>query len=161
MTIGYCAGNMPSIVSKAESASIPIIGSIVLALQSILVDRNDPKSKQHTIKLIKQRSEDSRWGPILIFPEGTTTNGKSLITFKHGAFEPGLPIQPIFMKYSFKYFDPTYAIGVNAAMLCFQMMCQFVNHVTVTFLPTYYPNEDEKQDAQLYANNVRKYMIQK
>ena len=31
----------------------------------------------------------------LIFPEATCTNGKALITFRCGAFSPGVPVQPV------------------------------------------------------------------
>ena len=36
---------------------------------------------------------------LLIFPEGTTTNGRLLITFKSGAFIPGVPVQPCVISY--------------------------------------------------------------
>lgn len=36
---------------------------------------------------------------VLIFPEGTCTNRSCLITFKHGAFYPGVPVQPVCIRY--------------------------------------------------------------
>jgi hypothetical protein len=36
---------------------------------------------------------------VLIFPEGTCTNRSCLITFKPGAFYPGVPIQPVCIRY--------------------------------------------------------------
>lgn len=36
---------------------------------------------------------------IIIFPEGTCTNRSCLITFKQGAFYPGVPIQPVCIRY--------------------------------------------------------------
>ena len=38
------------------------------------------------------------------------------------------------------------------------LLCQFVNHVEVTRLPIYYPNQQEKDDPKLFADNVRKFM---
>lgn len=36
---------------------------------------------------------------IIIFPEGTCTNRSCLITFKPGAFYPGVPVQPVCIRY--------------------------------------------------------------
>lgn len=35
----------------------------------------------------------------MIFPEGTCTNRSCLITFKCGAFYPGVPVQPVCIRY--------------------------------------------------------------
>lgn len=37
--------------------------------------------------------------PILLFPEGTTTNGDYLLPFRTGAFIAGVPVQPTILKY--------------------------------------------------------------
>jgi len=36
---------------------------------------------------------------VMIFPEGTCTNRSCLITFKSGAFYPGVPVQPVCIRY--------------------------------------------------------------
>lgn len=52
------------------------------------------------MELIKSRVNDAQvWPPIIIFPEGTTTNQEALISFKAGAFVPGVPVQPMTIKY--------------------------------------------------------------
>ena len=38
------------------------------------------------------------------------------------------------------------------------LLCQFVNYMEVTQLPTYYPSQQEKDDPKLYASNVRRLM---
>lgn len=38
--------------------------------------------------------------PLLLFPEGTTSNGHFLLPFKTGAFLAGLPLRPVVMRYS-------------------------------------------------------------
>ena len=40
-------------------------------------------------------SHNYRQGPIVIFPEGTTTNGTCLLHFKKGAFVPLVDVVPI------------------------------------------------------------------
>lgn len=68
--------------------------------QPIYVCREDPNSRQTTIKEIIERANSKEdWPQILIFPEGTCTNRTSLIQFKPGAFYPGVPIQPVLVRY--------------------------------------------------------------
>uniref|UniRef100_A0A6B2L2F7 EF-hand domain-containing protein n=1 Tax=Arcella intermedia TaxID=1963864 RepID=A0A6B2L2F7_9EUKA len=157
---------IPCGISRVENLSLPVFSSVLKATQSILVDRNDVSSRKDTKDQIHNRAqkaaEDSRYFPILIFPEGTTTNGKSLICFKIGAFSSGLPVQPVCLSYPNRYCDVSWTM--NAPNIFFQMikmMSQFANYMKVDFLPPYYPNEQEKSDPQLYANNVRKLMAEK
>ncbi len=37
--------------------------------------------------------------PMLLFPEGTTTNGRFMLPFKSGAFLAGAPLQPVVLRY--------------------------------------------------------------
>ena len=57
--------------------------------------------------LIKQRCdfimEGKKFSPILIFPEGTTTNGKYIISFKRGAFAHMFPVKIFGLKYDARY----------------------------------------------------------
>ena len=39
------------------------------------------------------------WGQLVIFPEGATSNRKAILNFKPGGFIPGVPVQPIVIKY--------------------------------------------------------------
>ena len=38
------------------------------------------------------------------------------------------------------------------------LLCQFINHLEVVWLPVYVPSEEEKADPKLYASNVPKLM---
>ncbi len=85
---------LPSAVSRVENARIPFIGALVRAAQPILVQREDHKNKLQVINEIKKRSApNADWPQLVIFPEGTTTNRSCLITFKPGAFIPGVAVQ--------------------------------------------------------------------
>lgn len=68
------------------------------------MQREDPDSRQNTIREIvaRARSEDD-WPQVVIFSEGTCTNRQALIQFKPGAFYPGVPIQPVLLKYPNNY----------------------------------------------------------
>ncbi len=67
---------------------------IVVLFEALFVDLGSKNVLKNVRALIKKRASDglgdeSRpgWRQLLIFPEGTTTNGRSLIKFKTGAFE--------------------------------------------------------------------------
>lgn len=76
---------LPTAISRAENGRIPIMGRVVRAVQPILVRREDVNNKQITVQTIIDRSDPkSDWPQVLIFPEGTTTNGSCLINFKPG-----------------------------------------------------------------------------
>lgn len=77
-----------------------MLAELISYTQPVYVWREDPNSRQNTIKEICRRttSEDN-WQQVLIFPEGTCSNRTSLIKFKPGAFYPGVPIQPVCIRY--------------------------------------------------------------
>ena len=60
------------------------------------------------MELIKQRCDfimiGKKFPSILIFPEGTTTNGKYIISFKRGAFAHMFPVKIFCLKYDARYF---------------------------------------------------------
>lgn len=153
---------LPSSVSKDANAKIPLIGRLILSTQPILVSREDSKNKSHTINEIKKRaSPQSEWPQTLVFPEGTTTNRTCLITFKPGAFIPGRPVQPVVVKYNNRLDTITWTWQGPGAVKClFYTICQFNNKMEITYLPVYTPNENEKNDAKLFACNVRDKMAE-
>jgi lysophosphatidylcholine acyltransferase/lyso-PAF acetyltransferase len=54
------------------------------------------------LEIIKERqmlAEQGKTPPILIYPEGATTNGEALVYFAKGAFASLRPVQPILIKY--------------------------------------------------------------
>ncbi|KNC53907.1 lysophosphatidylcholine acyltransferase 2 [Thecamonas trahens ATCC 50062] len=147
----------PSGVSAAENARVCFVGAIIRASQAILVDRGDPESRRAVMDQIRMRAEsDEPWPATLLFPEGTCTTGNALITFKAGAFVPGVPVQPVALKYQFSHFDPSWVpTGPGKAYLFWRILCQFVNRVHITYLPVYSPSREEKSNAKLFGANVR------
>uniref|UniRef100_A0AAX7U395 EF-hand domain-containing protein n=1 Tax=Astatotilapia calliptera TaxID=8154 RepID=A0AAX7U395_ASTCA len=127
---------LPSTVSRVENLATPIFGRFLRSLQPVLVSRTDPDSRKNTINEINRRAKSGgQWPQVLIFPEGTCTNRSCLITFKQGAFIPGVPVQPVLLRYPNK----------------------LVSRV-VTFLPPHIPTEEEKKSPALFASRVRETM---
>lgn len=150
-----------SVVSKADARHYPLYGKVITYTQPVYVDRGDKKSKKNTIEEIRRRAldPDEGWDQIVIFPEGTCTNRKSLITFKPGAFHPGLPVQPVCIRYPNKIDTLTWSWrGESIIKLLWLSLCQLSYNFEVELLPVYVPSEAEQQDAKLYAFNVRRVM---
>lgn len=145
----------PSIVAKKSMAKAPVFGILAHLAQCIFVDRDDPDSRARTRVAIEERARTPGYPPLLIFPEGTCTNGSCFISFRPGAFNPGVPVQPVLLEYSYRYLNPSSrGAGCNLLLL----MLQFANHVKLTILPPYLPSKEEVDDAVLFGNNVREVL---
>ncbi|XP_075158908.1 lysophosphatidylcholine acyltransferase [Haematobia irritans] len=159
-SIVVVATGPPAIVAKQETSDIPLLGKIINYAQPIYVQREDPNSRQNTIREIvdRARSEED-WPQVAIFAEGTCTNRQALIKFKGGAFYPGVPVQPVLIKYPNKYDTFTWTWdGPGVLRLLWLTMASFYSRCEIEFLPVYNPSEEEKANPNLYAKNVREVM---
>uniref|UniRef100_A0A3Q2ZR00 Lysophosphatidylcholine acyltransferase 4 n=1 Tax=Kryptolebias marmoratus TaxID=37003 RepID=A0A3Q2ZR00_KRYMA len=131
-----CPTQLATVVSRSENTKLPVIGALLEFNQSVLVTRKDPESRKRAVaELIERLTSKGYWPQMLMFPEGTTTNGRALIKFKPGAFLAGVPVQPVLLRYPNKLVSKTNG-----------------------FLPVYNPSEEERKDPNLYADNVQKLM---
>lgn len=151
---------MCSMVAKLESRSIPIWGTLIDFIRPVFVFRSDQDSRRKTVEEIKRRAQSGgEWPQIMIFPEGTCTNRSGLIIFKAGAFIPGLPVQPVVLRYPNKLDTITWTWkGPGAFKILWLTLCQPHNPLEIEYLPVYSPSDEEKENPALFANNVRKLM---
>uniref|UniRef100_A0A182UJ19 Phospholipid/glycerol acyltransferase domain-containing protein n=1 Tax=Anopheles melas TaxID=34690 RepID=A0A182UJ19_9DIPT len=160
IVVAYCGPS--TVVAKSKAADLPIIGKIIDITQPIYVCREDPNSRHITRHLIIERvisKED--WPQILIFPEGTCSNGHAVVQFKPGAFGPGLPVQPVAIRYPNRTNTVSWTWeGPGVPVLLWRTLTALHTGLEINFLPVYYPNEQERNDAKLYALNVRNYIAQ-
>ena len=129
--------------------------------QSLFVCREDPQSRQKTVKQIVERSQDDNaWPQLLIFPEGSTSNRKALMFFKPGAFVPGKPVQPILIRYPNKVDTVTWTWDQphGSKSILWLTLTQPFSRASIEFLDVYHPSPEEVQDPKLYASNVRNVM---
>ena len=121
-------------------------------LGCIFVDRTDPASRAKARSAIQARSSGKAAGPpLVIFPEGTTSNGLSLLAFERGAFVGGHPVSPLAISYPKGQHKPDALFSMETVFAIMRP----VNRMHVTFLPRYIPSYAEQQDAALYAEHVR------
>lgn len=151
---------MASVVMKTESKDIPVWGTLVKFIRPVFVSRSDQNSRRKTVEEIRRRAcSGGEWPQIMIFPEGTCTNRSSLIAFKPGAFIPGVPVQPVVLRYPNEMDTISWTWqGPGAFKILWLTLCQFHNPVEIEYLPTYTPSEEEKRDPALFASNVRRIM---
>uniref|UniRef100_A0A1J3EWZ3 Lysophospholipid acyltransferase LPEAT1 n=1 Tax=Noccaea caerulescens TaxID=107243 RepID=A0A1J3EWZ3_NOCCA len=158
----HMSASFPSFVAKRSVGKLPLVGLISKCLGCVFVQREakspDFKGVSGTVNERVREAHRNKSAPtIMLFPEGTTTNGDYLLTFKTGAFLAGTPVLPVILKYPYERFSAAWDTISGARHIVF-LLCQFVNHLEVIRLPVYYPSQEEKDDPKLYASNVRRLM---
>ncbi|XP_042054823.1 lysophospholipid acyltransferase LPEAT2-like isoform X1 [Salvia splendens] len=143
----------PTIVSADTHDSMPFVGTIIRAMQVIYVDRFSKSSRKHAVNEIKRKASCNWFPRVLLFPEGTTSNGRVLLSFQIGAFIPGYPVQPVAVRYPYVHFDQSWG-NITLAMLMFRMFTQFHNFMEVEYLPLVYPNENRKENAVHFSQRT-------
>ncbi|MDY7561770.1 lysophospholipid acyltransferase family protein [Pseudomonas sp. 10B1] len=89
-----------SFLSKAEVRNWPVAGWLALKAGTLFIRRGSGDSRLVLGKMTEHlQGKDA----LMIFPEGTTTDGRSLRTF-HGrmlasAIDAGVPLQPVAIRY--------------------------------------------------------------
>ncbi|KAM8900346.1 lysophospholipid acyltransferase LPCAT4 isoform 2-T2 [Spinachia spinachia] len=151
---------LATVVSRSENTSLPVVGALLEFNQAVLVSRKDPESRRRAVAQVTERlTSGGYWPQMLMFPEGTTTNGSTLIKFKPGAFLAGLPVQPVLLRYPNRLDTVRWTYkGTSWAEALWYTTSQFYTNVTVEFLPVYSPTPEEKADPNLYADNVQRLM---
>eukprot|EP00920_Eleutheroschizon_duboscqi_P042037 GHVT01100731.1.p2 GENE.GHVT01100731.1~~GHVT01100731.1.p2 ORF type:complete len:183 (+),score=8.45 GHVT01100731.1:1547-2095(+) len=77
-----------------------------------MVDRDHVEDRRNAVRAIAERqnllisTDEEAISPLVIFPEGTTTNGQQILPFKLGAFKNLTPVTPVLLVYKFKTFSP-------------------------------------------------------
>ena len=90
---------------------------------------------------------------LLVFPEGTTTNGRQVLQLRTGAFVAGLPVQPVLFKYPWKHRNPMFTSGFFSTG--WRMMTSWFNWMEVLELPVHYPTPLEQGDPRVFADNLQ------
>ncbi|CBJ31349.1 conserved unknown protein [Ectocarpus siliculosus] len=96
-----------------------------------------------------------RGNPLLLFPEGTTSNGSCLLRFKTGVFAGGVPVHPVTVKYEARRFSPAFE-SIYFPVHAFRSLAEPAHHVTVEYLPRFVPTPEQRADRTLYAKAVQR-----
>ncbi len=93
--------------AKAELSQLPIFGSWIKAVRSILIKRKDARA---ALKAVETGGELLKQGfSIGIFPEGTRSRGPNMLEFKRGSLKIAtryqVPIVTVVIKGSYKSYE--------------------------------------------------------
>ncbi|KAH6765057.1 Phospholipid/glycerol acyltransferase family protein [Perilla frutescens var. hirtella] len=160
----HMSSSFPSFVAKRSVSKLPLVGLISKCLGCVFVQRESKSSDFKGVsgvvtERIREAYQNEFAPKMMIFPEGTTTNGDYLLPFKTGVFLANAPVLPVILRYPFQRFSPAWD-SISGARHVILLLSQFVNYIEVRRLPVYHPSEQEKEDPKLYAADVRKLMAQ-
>jgi lyso-ornithine lipid O-acyltransferase len=90
-------------VAKAELARAPVVGWLARLNRTVFVSREDRMGVAEQINQLRDALSEN-WS-VTVFPEGTTTDGQSLLPFKTPMLRvlepppPGVMVQPVLLDY--------------------------------------------------------------
>ncbi|MDE2562352.1 MAG: 1-acyl-sn-glycerol-3-phosphate acyltransferase [Sphingomonadales bacterium] len=90
-------------VAKAELRAAPVVGWLSTLNRTVFVSRENRMGVAEQINALKEALADN-WS-VTVFPEGTTTDGQSLLPFKTSMLRvlepppPGVLVQPVMLDY--------------------------------------------------------------
>ncbi|XP_065186540.1 lysophosphatidylcholine acyltransferase 2B-like [Sycon ciliatum] len=130
---------------------------IVPCTEAIPVNRENAQQRSKVLDLVKTfLSSPGRQTHLVAFPEGTCGGGKSLLSFRRGAFQPGTAVQPIVLDYRARQLISVWSFDCQSpAVQMLLQLSRLYSPLHIKFLDVYRPSEAEKQDPVLYANNVQ------
>ena len=85
----------PCGMSEVEAAAIPMLGSVLRALEWVLVDKGSAASRAEAGREMAAKLCDKNAPRFLVFAEGQTSDGRQVLAFKDGAFRLGHAVQPV------------------------------------------------------------------
>lgn len=122
-------------IAKREVASWPIVGEFVKRLGTLFVERDNPASGARVLR--EAMGLLRRGVSVLVFPEGTTTNGHQVLPFRRGIFgaalRAGVPIVPVALSYERE--DAAWIGNTTFISHYARTMAQPCTRVSVEFLP--------------------------
>lgn len=90
-------------VAKGEVATTPVVGWLARLNRTVFVSRENRQGVAEQINALREALADN-WS-VTVFPEGTTTDGQSLLPFKTPLLRvlepppPGVLVQPVMLDY--------------------------------------------------------------
>ncbi len=88
-------------VSKADIKKWPVIGTLATGVGTLFIER---ESRRDAMRVVQHMTERLRAGDVIgVFPEGTTSDGQSLLPFHANLFQAAIaadaPVQPVALQF--------------------------------------------------------------
>ncbi|KAI8977574.1 hypothetical protein BDF20DRAFT_913890 [Mycotypha africana] len=125
-------------------------------LNSMTFDRaNMTERKDLSNSLKKHVHKPETWSnPMLIFPEGTCVNNEYAVRFQKGAFELGVKVCPVGIKYSKSFGDPYWDTRKGFMYYAYYLMTRWWTPIHVYYCDPMTPKCNEK--AADYGDRVKR-----
>jgi 1-acyl-sn-glycerol-3-phosphate acyltransferase len=121
-------------VVKAEVIRWPVVGSLCRAAHAIPITRGSNAGLCRALELMEPALRAGK--NVVVFPEGTTSCGDSVLPFANGCFQAaidaGRPIQPLLIAYRNSNHSKSFAfVGEDSFVASFWRLCN-TEHTTVS-----------------------------
>ncbi len=146
---------------KAEIRTWPILGWFLALNRPIWVNRKSPQASAQVAAEIERSLKEGT--PVLVYPEGTTSDGTGLLPFKSTAFEAaartGQPVCPALMKYTAdsNAFSAGWYGSIPLLPHVWRMLEEPGFRVQMNLLDAIYPHPGEHRKD--LSNRVRQIML--
>lgn len=107
-------------VAKAEIGTAPVVGWLARMNRTVFVKREDRMGVAEQLNQLRDALAEN-WS-ITVFPEGTTTDGRSLLPFKTPMLKvlepppPGVMVQPVVLDYEQPVGEEIAWVGVESGL---------------------------------------------
>jgi 1-acyl-sn-glycerol-3-phosphate acyltransferase len=132
---------------KNDYSKITILRLFFETTDCIWIDRT---KRGGVSQQFKDSINDPKKMPLVVFPEGTMTNGNVILKFHTGGFLTKKPIQPFTIRYwqSFvrKGWNTNAYTEPNFLLYAFGLLALPPSVVTIKLLPLIYPEDDESPE---------------
>ncbi|KAI8061916.1 hypothetical protein BDF21DRAFT_132235 [Thamnidium elegans] len=124
-------------------------------LHSLTFDRANITERKELSQSLKKHVESSdTWkNPMIIFPEGTCVNNKFAIRFQKGAFELGVKVCPVGIKYDRYFGDPYWDTRKGFMYYAYYRMTRWMTPVNIVYCEPELPNKQEEPTQ--YSDRVK------
>jgi hypothetical protein len=119
-----------------------------------MFNRSEKKDRALVAKKMRDHVYDTTKAPLLIFPEGTCVNNESTVLFHKGAFDLGVMVAPVAIKYDKSVADAYWHSKTQTfTRHLFYLMTRWALVADVWYLPPRWKRYD--QSATDFANQVK------
>lgn len=113
-------------VAKSEVANWPVIGLLCRSMNTIFIERKRPRDILRVNALLEKQLQAGH--SIMLFPEGTTTDGSQLLPFKSALLEPVVKARQAVSYASISYQVPAHELSA-AQSVCWWGEMDFLPHL--------------------------------
>ena len=149
-------------VSKSDIKKWPVIGALEIGVGTLFIER---ESRRDAMRVVHHLTERLLAGDVIgVFPEGTTSNGQSLLPFHANLFQSAIaanaPVQPVAVQFIDQAtgqlsFAPCYIDEDTLLVSVWRTLCASGIAVVITFgEPQLAQGRDRRTWAQALRNDI-------